>query len=238
MRCPQEASGFGRAALAGGVREKDSRSVQSAASGRLAPLNCSGMDASSRASQRRCSRSGGSPPGSSCYASGPSSSNAGRPQRGGPGSVRSSEGFRRRSWPTPGRLQRGRHNFPGLRRFHRFPWSRPPGTPQTREISPQPGITRTRRQAPGSCGPPAAGRAVPAPACGATAVTGPAIAPLIPRVPGQAPGRRTGRPWPAAFMPPLVEGLGAVVDGEHVEDQVLAFCARPGPRLRHSGAFR
>lgn len=69
-------------------------------------------------------------------------------------------------------------------------------------------------------------------------MTAPTIAPLIPRVPGQATGSRTGRPWPAAFMPPPVEGLGAVVDGEHVEDQILAFCARPDPRLRHSGAFR
>ena len=58
------------AALAGGGREKDSRSVQSTASDALASLNWPGMDASSRASQTRCS--------------GPRAARRVRPRRGRP----------------------------------------------------------------------------------------------------------------------------------------------------------
>jgi hypothetical protein len=53
-------------AVAGAVRrgrEKDSRSVQSTAIEVLASASVSGMEASSRASQMRCSRPAGSPPG-------------------------------------------------------------------------------------------------------------------------------------------------------------------------------
>jgi hypothetical protein len=59
-----------------------------------------------------------------------------------------------------------------------------------------PGITRT-------CSPAASRPLVrPAPACGESAMTAQLIAPLIPRVPGQAAGSTAGRPRPGAYTSP------------------------------------